>query len=62
MQRSLSEHIRRLEEKVVLLKRQLRVEDLPAYQTTERELELANAQEALRLFRKAYEIEQKLAT
>jgi hypothetical protein len=56
----LSEHIARLEEKIVILKRQLRAEELPPYQRTERELELANAEEALMLFRKAYGIEQKL--
>jgi hypothetical protein len=60
MQRPLSEHIARLEEKIVILKRQLRAEELPAYQRTERELDLANAEEALMLFRKAYGIEQKL--
>ena len=61
MQRPLSEHTRRLEEKIVILKRLLRDEGLPAYQRTERELDLANAKEALTYYRKAYEIEQRLA-
>lgn len=61
MQRPLSEHIGRLEEKIVILKRQLRDEDLPDYQRAERELDLTNAEQALMLFLKANELEQKLA-
>lgn len=59
MQRTLREHITRLEEKIVVLKRELRDPDLPGYQRSERELTLANAEEALRLFRKAYDLEQR---
>ena len=60
MQRSLQDHIARLEEKIVTLKRLLRADGLPSYQRDERELDLANAEEALVLFRKAYDLEQKL--
>jgi hypothetical protein len=60
VQRPLSEHIARLEEKIVALKRELRKADFPFYQRSERELDLANAEEALRLFRKAYELELRL--
>ena len=59
MQRPLNEHIARLEEKIVVLKRQLRADDVSAYQKSEWELALTNAEEALRLFLKAYELEQK---
>ena len=61
MQRPLSEHIARLEDKIVVLKRQLRADGLPSFQRSERELDLENAEQALRLFRKAYEFEQKIA-
>jgi hypothetical protein len=60
MERTLREHIGRLEEKIVILKRQLRDKDLPAYQRTEKELDLQNAEHALSLFRKAHELEQKV--
>lgn len=60
MQRTLREHIAHLEEKIVILKRQLRDENLEAFQRNERELDLANAEEALGLFRRAYELEQKI--
>jgi hypothetical protein len=59
MQRPLQEHIARLEEKIVVLKRELRNLDLADFQRSERELSLRNAEEALRLFRRAYELEQK---
>jgi hypothetical protein len=62
VQKPLSEHIGRLEEKIVILKRELRNTDLPVYQRSERELDLTNAEEALRLFRKAYDLEQRLQT
>jgi hypothetical protein len=58
MQRSLQEHIARLEEKIIVLKKELRDPDLADYQRSERELALKNAEEALRLFRKAYELER----
>ena len=60
VQRPLSEHIARLEEKMVILRRELRDPDLLEYQRTEREISLQNAEEALRLFRKAFELEQRL--
>lgn len=60
MQRPLQEHIAQLEKKIIALKADMRDGDLPAYQRSERELELANAEEALRLFRRAYELEQKI--
>ena len=59
MQRPLQEHIARLEEKIVVLKRELRDPGLLEYQRSERELALKNAEEAVRLFRKAYELEQR---
>lgn len=61
MQRPLREHISRLEEKIIVLKKELRDADLPDYQRSEREIALANAEEALRLFRKAYDLEQRIA-
>jgi hypothetical protein len=60
MERTLRDHIGRLEEKIVILKRQLRDSDLPVYQRSEKALELENAEQALSLFRKAYEFEQRL--
>ena len=60
MQHTLQEHIARLEGKIVALKRQLRDDNLPAYERTERELDLVNAEQALKLFRNAYELEQKI--
>lgn len=60
MQRPLSEHIGLLAEKIVVLERELRSEGLPDYQRAERELQLQNAEEALRLFHKAYELEQQI--
>lgn len=61
MQRSLQEHISRLEEKIVILRRQLRSDDLPDYQRSEQELDFSNAEQALNLFRMAYDIEQKIS-
>ncbi|HEX4284809.1 MAG TPA: hypothetical protein VHZ28_06925 [Terracidiphilus sp.] len=61
MQRSLQEHIARLEEKIIILKRKLRDDDLLPYQRTEQELDLANAEQAIVLFRKAYELEQRIS-
>jgi len=59
MEQTLREHIGKLETKIVNL-RQLRDADTPAFQRTEQELDLANAERALRLFHKAYEFEQRL--
>lgn len=61
VQRTLQEHIGRLEEKIVILKRQLRGDDVSEYQRNESQLDLANAEEALKLFRRAYQLEQKIA-
>jgi len=61
MQRPLSEHIVRLEEKIIILKKALRNTDLPYYERSEREIALQNAEEALRLFRKAYDLEQRIS-
>jgi len=60
MQKPLREHIAQLEEKIVILRRELRDRDLPSYQRAERELALINAEEALNLFRRAYEVEQRV--
>lgn len=60
MQRTLSEHILQLEKKIVVLKKELRDVKLLAYQRSETELTLTNAEEALRLFRKAFELEQRV--
>ena len=60
MQKPLSEHTSRLEQKIVILKRELRNPDLADYERNEREISLLNAEEALKLFRRAYELEQKL--
>ena len=54
MQRPSSEDIARLEEKIIILKRQLRADGLPSYRRAELELALANAEQALGLFRRAY--------
>jgi len=59
VQRPLSEHIARLEEKIVILKRELRNPDLADYEKNEREISLLNAEEALKLFRRAYELENR---
>ena len=61
MQRPLMEHIAQLERKIVTLKREMQDGDLPAYQRSERELDMANAEHALALFLKAYELEQKIS-
>lgn len=56
----MQEHIARLEEKIVILKRELRNPDLADYERSEREISPQNAEDALRLFRKAHDIEQRL--
>jgi hypothetical protein len=60
VQRSLQEHIARLEEKIAALKMQMLADGELAYHR-ERDLDLANAEQALILFRKAYELEQKIS-
>jgi len=60
VQKPLSEHIARLEEKIVILKRELRNPDLAEYERTEREVSLLNAEQALKLFRLAYDLAQRL--
>ncbi len=62
MQHTLREHITGLEEKIVALKREMRDPHLSEYQRSEREIALSNAEEALRLFRRAYELEQQVQT
>ena len=59
MQRPLQEHIARLEQKIISLKRELRDPDLADYERSEQEISLQNAEEALKLFLKAYELEQR---
>ena len=44
----------------MILKRELRNPDLADYERSEREISLLNAEEALRLFRHAYDLEQRL--
>lgn len=60
MQRRLSEHIAQLEEKIDVLKQQLCDDGVPPYQTAKYELDLTNAQQALGLLRRAYELIQKI--
>jgi hypothetical protein len=60
VQKPLGEHVARLEERIVILRRKMRDSSVPSYQRNELELELANAEEAVRLFRRAYELEQGL--
>ena len=60
MQRPLSKHIAELEKKIMILKRELRDTDLADYQRSEREISLMNAEEALRLFRTAMDLEERL--
>jgi hypothetical protein len=60
MQQPLNQHISRLEATIVTLRRELRDNELPAYQRAERELALLNAEESLNLFRRAYEVEQRV--
>jgi hypothetical protein len=59
VQRPLSEHIVRLEERIVLLKRELRNQNLADYERSEREISLMNAEEALKVFLRAHDLEQK---
>ena len=58
----MNERIARLEERIVALRRELRDADLSAHQRNERELALANAEEALHIFRWAYVLEQRADT
>jgi hypothetical protein len=58
MELTLSQHVERLEARIVILKQELRG-DLSAYQRTELELALTNAEEALKLFLRAFELERK---
>lgn len=59
MEQTLNQHLARLEQTIVALKRELRGE-LSTYERAERELALLNAEEALNLFHRAYEIEQRV--
>jgi len=49
----LNEQIARLDEKIIVLKRELRDATLPDYERSERELTLKNTEEALRLLLRA---------
>jgi len=60
MQRTLQDHIARLEEQIVIMRRELRDDSLAPYEKSEREIALANAEEALRLFHRAYDLEQRV--
>jgi len=60
MQRRLNEQIVELETKIIALKRELRDAALPAFQRSERELDLTNAQETLTLLRRALDREHKM--
>ena len=51
MEHPLQERIAHFEEKIVLLRRELREPDLLEYQRSEQELALNNAEEALKLYR-----------
>jgi len=62
MQQTLQEHILRLEEKIVVLKRELRAVGLSDYEKQEKQLDLDNAEQALALFRRAYELERKISS
>ena len=59
MERPLADHMARLEQKIVVLKRELRNPSLADYERSEREISLLNAEEAFKLSRKAFELEQK---
>lgn len=61
MQRPLQEHIAHLEKKIVILKQEIRNNHLPPYQRTQLELDLANAEDALKQFRKAVALEQNIS-
>lgn len=50
---------RRLEKKIAVLRRELRSATLPDEQSGERDTALANAEDALRFFRKALELGPK---
>lgn len=60
MEKTLTDHIGRLEEKIVALKRELQADNLTPFEREERELAIANAQEAIRLFCMAYELEKNV--
>lgn len=59
VERPLADHMARLEQKIVVLKRELRNPSLADYERSEREISLLNAEEVLKLFRKAFELNRK---
>jgi hypothetical protein len=61
MQRTLSEHIAYLEEKIAALKNQLHDPEKSAFARAEMEIDLGIAERSLVHFQKAYVLEQKLS-
>ena len=60
MQRSLSEHITYLEQKIAMLKKQLEEPERAASEQNEIEIDLGIAERALAHFRRAFDFEQRL--
>ena len=60
MQRTLSEHIAYLEQKIEALKKQLEEPERIASEQNEIEIDLGIAERALAHFRKAFDFEQRL--
>jgi hypothetical protein len=60
MQRTLSEHIAYLEQKIDMLKKQLEEPEKTASQQNEIEIDLGIAERALAHFQRAFDFEQRL--
>jgi len=60
MQRTLSEHIAYLEQKIATLKKQLEEPGRAASEQNETEIDLGIAERALAHFRRAFDFEQRL--
>ncbi len=60
MQRTLSEHISRLEERLALLNEELENPSRSAVERREIRIDIGIAERSLAHFKKAYELEQKL--